>query len=112
FYAHPELLDLVAEIMGSAPSLAETLGRRPGLLDAMLDQRAGLLGAARIEEDLAAVLGQARDLQDVLDLVRRFAADHQFRIGVGMLRGLVPVEEATEELSALASCVIAGLLPR
>ena len=112
FYANPELLDLVAEIMGSAPGLAEILGRRPGLLDAMLGQPTGLIDRARLAEDLESMLAQARDLEDVLDLVRRFAGDHSFRLGVAMLRGLVPIEQATAELSDLAECVIAGLLPR
>ena len=36
FHANPELLQLVAEIMGEAPRLAEQLARRPLLLDGVL----------------------------------------------------------------------------
>src|SRR5262249_15409051 len=94
------------------PGLAETLGRRPGLLDAMLVQPPGAITSARLAEDLEAMLALAGDLQDVLDLVRRFAGDHGFRIGVAMLRGRMQTEQATAELSDIADCVIRGLLPR
>src|SRR5262249_69434 len=35
-HANPRLLDLIAEIMGGAPRLAEHLSRNPALLDAVL----------------------------------------------------------------------------
>ena len=41
--ANPSLLRLVADIMGTAPRLAAILGRRPRLLDAVLDP--GFFGA-------------------------------------------------------------------
>ena len=36
FHAYPELLQLLAEIMGEAPRLADHLNRRPSLLDSVL----------------------------------------------------------------------------
>ena len=36
FYSNPNLLNLVAEIMGTAPRLAEVLSRNPNRLDAVL----------------------------------------------------------------------------
>ncbi len=35
-YSNPALLDLIAEVMGMAPLLAEQLARRPALLDGVL----------------------------------------------------------------------------
>src|SRR5260370_12581260 len=59
FYANPKLLDIVAEIMGGVPRLAEQLARRPSLLD-------GLLGSAVFDPlpprpALAAQLGRPLD---------------------------------------------------
>ena len=39
FLANPQLLDLVATIVGSAPRLADTMARAPATLDALLDAR-------------------------------------------------------------------------
>src|SRR5581483_9808351 len=86
--------------LGNLPAGVQVLSlfyQNPELLDVVLAQPSGLIGRTRLAQDLAAVLAQARDLEDVLDLVRRFAGDHGFRIGVAMLRGLVPVEQATAE---------------
>ncbi|MSP91856.1 MAG: bifunctional [glutamine synthetase] adenylyltransferase/[glutamine synthetase]-adenylyl-L-tyrosine phosphorylase [Myxococcales bacterium] len=111
FCANPQLLDLVAEIMGSAPSLADYLGRHPSLLDGILsDTFANQLPDEReLERDLSRYLGQATDYQDVLDLVRRWTGDRKFQIGVQILRGAVSFASAARCLSAMAECVIAAL---
>ncbi|MDX2102299.1 MAG: bifunctional [glutamine synthetase] adenylyltransferase/[glutamine synthetase]-adenylyl-L-tyrosine phosphorylase [Alphaproteobacteria bacterium] len=103
FYQNPHLLELVALVMGCAPSLADQLGRRPLLLDSLLSDRGEPLG-------LEGLLDQARDYQDVLDLVRRWAGDARFQIGVRLLRaGCTPVE-AARDLTMVADAVIAALL--
>ncbi len=45
-YSNPGLLDLVAEIMGSAPLLADRLSRRPALLESVAHRRILRTGAA------------------------------------------------------------------
>ncbi|MCE2510706.1 MAG: bifunctional [glutamine synthetase] adenylyltransferase/[glutamine synthetase]-adenylyl-L-tyrosine phosphorylase [Alphaproteobacteria bacterium] len=108
FQANPPLLDLVAEIMGSTPRLADNLSRNPILLDAVLtadffdppppkDIMAG---------ELAEALRQARDFQDVLDIARRWANDWKFRIGVQVLRNLLPSDVAGGPLSDVAETVV------
>ena len=111
--AHPELLDLIAEIMGTAPELAETLGRRPSLFDAVLDQSFfdPPEDRATLQDQLNEALAEARDVEDVLDIVRRFAHDHRFRLGVQILRHLLPSRASGPALADLAEAVIAALLP-
>ena len=62
--ANPSLLRLIADIMGTAPRLARILGRRPRLLDAVLDP--GFFGAvptpAKLKELVAAALAEASGL--------------------------------------------------
>ncbi|MGD2025801.1 MAG: bifunctional [glutamine synthetase] adenylyltransferase/[glutamine synthetase]-adenylyl-L-tyrosine phosphorylase, partial [Methyloceanibacter sp.] len=55
--ANPSLLRLVADIMGTAPRLAKILGRRPRLLDAVLDP--GFFGDVPTKEQLSAVVGSS-----------------------------------------------------
>ncbi len=133
--AHPQLLGLIAEIMGSAPRLAERLTRRPALLDSVLSRgfsdlevpddsglepalaesaRRGLVrlfyrrefGAAEMEADLAGAVAGARDFQDILDAQRRWANDRLFQIGVHILRGLLSPVEAGRPLSDLADACL------
>ena len=114
FYANPKLLDIVAEIMGGVPRLAEQLARRPSLLD-------GVLGAeffdplpARpvLAAELGRLLDGARDTEDLLDLARRWAHDKRFQIGAQILRGLLDGATAGAAFADVAECEIAELLPR
>ena len=114
FHSNPQLLALLAEIMGGAPRLAEHLSGRPAILDAMVTP--GFLDAPPDGSELAAELdrqlAQARYLEEVFDASRRFAHERQFQIGVQILRGLIAPAPATAALSAIAETAIEGLLPR
>src|SRR5579883_985311 len=113
-HANPALLELVAEIMGGAPRLAEQLARHPLLLDGVLS--ADFFAAPPEPPALAAeferVLAPARDYSDVLDLARRWANDRKFQIGVHLLRRRIDGEDAGAAFAAIADTVLAGLLPR
>src|SRR5438093_7862862 len=95
-HANPGLLELIAEIMGGAPRLAEHLSRNPVLLDAVLS--AGFSGPPPARAELAAELDRqlahANDLQDALDIARRWTRDRQFQIGVHILRGITDADHA------------------
>jgi len=112
FYANPQLLDLVAEIMGTAPRLAEWLSRKPILLDAVLspDFFDPLEDADALKSALDEALSQARDFQDVLDLTRRWANDRKFQNGVQLLRGAADPDAAARHLSAIAEVSLDALL--
>ncbi len=109
--ANPPLLELLAEIMGSAPILAERLSRTPGLLDAVLTP--GFFGPLPARSELAEgcgkLLREARDFQDVLDLSRRWANDQKFQVGVNVLRHTISVDQAGLALSDTADVVIGAL---
>ena len=112
-YSNPGLLDLVAEIMGSAPLLADSLSRRPVLLESVLT--AGFFEPVpqriALNDDLAHQLEQARDFEDALDIVRRWTKDRQFQIGVRLLRGTADGEEAGAALSDIADIALGRLYP-
>jgi [glutamine synthetase] adenylyltransferase / [glutamine synthetase]-adenylyl-L-tyrosine phosphorylase len=114
FRSNPGLLELVADIMGTAPRLADELAQRPLLLDGVLAEsflgpfpdRAGL--AAEFEHALA----PAHDFTDVLDFSRRWTHDRRFQIGVNLLGNGIDGETAGACLADIADVAIAGLLPR
>ena len=113
FYENPMLVDLVAEIMGSAPRLADYLSTNVYLFDAVLSE--GFLDRlpdkAELAQELGATVAEARDFQDVLDFTRRRANENKFRAGVQVLRNAAPAHEVAPMLSGLADSLICALLP-
>ncbi|GGF31979.1 glutamate-ammonia-ligase adenylyltransferase [Aliidongia dinghuensis] len=119
FQHHPDLLQLVAEIMGESPQLAVQLARRPLLLDGVIsgaffiplptEERALHRALTR---DLSLAVARARDYEDLLDLTRRWANDRKFQIGVQLLQGRIEGWRSAKHFSAVADIVIQTLLPR
>ncbi len=114
FYANPNLLDLVADILGDAPRLADHLARHPSLMDNVLSQ--GFFDpppqGPELDVELDRSLAQAVDFPEVLDLCRRWANDHKFQIGIQTLRNHISPEHAGAALSDIAETVISRLHPR
>src|SRR5579875_294556 len=112
FHSNPDLLTLVAEIMGSAPRLAEQLAQHPLLLDAVLDSDffKPLPAQPDLARDLAEALRQARDFQDILDIARRWCNDRKFQVGVQMLRGTLNPEAAGPVFADIAQTAITALI--
>ncbi len=113
FYSNPGLLDQLAEIMGSAPRLAEHLSRYPNLFEGILtgDFYQPLPGPEALTADLGQALDQAADFQDVLDVVRRWTHDREFQVGMQLLRNLIAGDQAGAALSRVADTVLQALLP-
>ena len=112
--ANPKLLDLLADLMGAAPRLARHLASQSDLFEQLIqpDFFEPLPEPERLAAELASRLGDARDLQDTLDLAARWARGRQFQAGVQVLLGLAGAEEAAATLTAIAETVLRALLPR
>ena len=113
FHANPGLLALVAEIMAGAPRLAEQLAQRPALLDAVLTEEffAPLPERSGLAADLDQVLAGARDFEDTLDALRRWAGERRFQVGVQLLRRALDGGQAGAVLADIAETALAALLP-
>ncbi|MEQ1578567.1 MAG: bifunctional [glutamine synthetase] adenylyltransferase/[glutamine synthetase]-adenylyl-L-tyrosine phosphorylase [Hyphomicrobium sp.] len=109
--ANPNLLRLVADIMGTAPRLARILSRRRRLLDAVLDPRTfgSLVERADLEAVIAAETPPGADMQDVLDRARAVGQEQAFLIGVRVLTGTIHAGQAGSAYALLAECLIARL---
>lgn len=108
---NPNLLRLLADIMGTAPRLATTLSRRGRTLEAVLDP--GFFGALPSSEELERIvfegLSAAPDYQDCLDRARVIGREQSFLIGVRVLSGTITAEQAGVAYAALASRLISAL---
>ncbi|MEL6551383.1 MAG: glutamine-synthetase adenylyltransferase [Pseudomonadota bacterium] len=113
FEANPQLVDLLTDIVTTAPRLAEYLGRNAGVFDAVIG---GTFfepwpGAAGLVAALNHRLAREGDYEARLDAARAWSKEMRFRIGVHHLRGLVDAEEAGRQYADLAEAVLAGLWP-
>jgi [glutamine synthetase] adenylyltransferase / [glutamine synthetase]-adenylyl-L-tyrosine phosphorylase len=112
--ANPSLTRLVADIMGTAPRLAVILGRRPRLLDAVLDP--GFFGAvptpAKLKELVVKALAQSSDYQDALDRARIVGREQAFLIGVRVISGTISASQAGAAYAMLAETLIDTLAAR
>ena len=113
-YANPNLLNLIAGICGTAPRLASYLSQNAAVFDAVLTTNfyARLPGEGELETALAEKMKSARDYQDVLDLVRVWAREHRFRVGVRILSESANAREAGPAYSAIATALIQQIFPR
>ena len=67
--------------------------------------------AALLAAELRSRLADARDLQDRLDICRRWAHGRQFQAGLQVLLGIADAGAAAAVLAAIAEVVIGSLLP-
>jgi glutamate-ammonia-ligase adenylyltransferase len=97
--------------MGTAPSLAAVLGRRPRMMDAVLDP--GFFGDLPNEEELKNLIEEefinCQDYQDTLDRARSVGQEQAFLIGVRLLSGVINAEQAARGYSQLAETIIQEL---
>jgi Glutamine synthetase adenylyltransferase len=114
FHANPSLLELVAEILGNAPALADYMARHSTVLDSVLSASFFEPPPAKAEllRDLDRALDEANDFQEILDVSRRWTNDRKFQIGVQILRNMLSPHEAARAFTELAESVLAVLAPK
>lgn len=95
--ARPALARMVADVLVHAPTLSEALGRRPGLLDGLID--ASAFDPAPDVAAIAAELSEREegdDYQMLLDRVRQRVGERRFALGVQL------IEQASDPLDVAA----------
>jgi glutamate-ammonia-ligase adenylyltransferase len=108
---HPDLVELMAVIFGTAPRLAETVAQAPSLLDGLLDPAffGAPPGEAQLTERLTALLADSPNHEELLDRARRFGREQMVLIGVRILSGVLSASQAGEAFARLADVLIRAL---
>ncbi len=108
---HPDLVQLLAAILGTAPRLGTIVAHSPSVLDGLLDP--AFFGAppdeAVLTARLDAVLAQAQSEEEFLDLARRFGREQQVLIGVRLISGTINASRAGEAYARLAVVLIRAI---
>ncbi|MBD1545249.1 bifunctional [glutamine synthetase] adenylyltransferase/[glutamine synthetase]-adenylyl-L-tyrosine phosphorylase [Roseibium aggregatum] len=112
--SNPQLLTLLATVMGSAPRLAETVSRRIHVLDTVLDPAffGAMPSVDEFREGLDRTLALARYYEEALDRARIFAQEQQFLIGLRLISDTLGADKVGFALARLAEVVVDRVLAR
>ncbi|MBI5752642.1 MAG: bifunctional [glutamate--ammonia ligase]-adenylyl-L-tyrosine phosphorylase/[glutamate--ammonia-ligase] adenylyltransferase [Hydrogenophilales bacterium] len=109
---YPDTLTHVARVCGASPWAADYLTRHPLLLDELLDARTLMEKrdwpqlARRLREELGDFPGTERQM----DTLRNFKHAQTFHLLAQDLEGVLPIEKLSDELTALAQCILEEVL--
>ncbi|NIY77135.1 bifunctional [glutamine synthetase] adenylyltransferase/[glutamine synthetase]-adenylyl-L-tyrosine phosphorylase [Thalassospira sp. HF15] len=114
FTANPQLLELLAQIAGTAPRMAKYIGRNAAVLDYVLMSgfHEELPDADAMITELDARLSREDMVEDWLDAARRWANDQKFQIDVQTIQNRHTPHEAGRALADVADVAIRALFPR
>jgi glutamate-ammonia-ligase adenylyltransferase len=106
------LITLLAMVMGNSPYLADTVARRPHVVDALLEPQffGALPGRAELTRRLDAFFGEATSYEDVLDRARIFSQEQKFLIGVRVITGTAAARQLGQSFSRLADLLLGRVL--
>ena len=107
FQTNPHVMDLVAEVLGNSPFLAEHMTHHPAVLEGML------AGAQPSIARCAKTWGRTpsdANLPGHARRRRRWANDARFNVGVGLLQGRLTPWDAGANLSEIADATVEALL--
>ena len=113
FEANPHLLDLVIDIVDTAPELGQYLTRNAGVFDAVIGGQffGDWPGEETLTAELSRALAEEDDYEKRLDRARVWAKEWNFRIGVHLLRGLEDASTAGSHYAHVAAAVVQALWP-
>ena len=110
--ANPRMLGLIAQILGSAPRLAEKISAQPRILEAVTapDFFSALPLKDVLAREIEALIPPTASLEEAMDLARIFAREKNFRVGTRILSETISAEEAGNGFTVVADVVLARLL--
>lgn len=106
--ARPGLTQLLGTILSHAPALADQLGRRPELLDGLIDASAfePTPSVVYLVEDFSRVERRYEDYQMLLDRVRRRVNERRFALGAQLVLARSDPLDVAEGYSRVAEAAI------
>ena len=102
------VLTLFADVLGSAPRLANVVANRPHLLDAVIDPAFGTQfgDVTTLETRLSDAVGEPELLEDMLDRLREAGQHEIFLVGARMLSGSLSPALAGQAYADVAEAII------
>jgi glutamate-ammonia-ligase adenylyltransferase len=105
---NPDLVALIALVLGAAPRLGDMLARQPQIMDGLIDPRffGAMPDRKELSQRLAATLKAADSYEDFLDRLRLFGQESLFLIGTRILSGTVSAQQASTAFADVAEGIV------
>ncbi len=112
FNEKPELIDLVAEIMGNSPWLAANFSRSAALVNRILiaDYHTPFRTREKLVNNMAKHLGNGSTADEKLTIIRKWKHNKEFQIGIRLLKHVITHDEAAENLTNVAEIVLSSIM--
>jgi glutamate-ammonia-ligase adenylyltransferase len=112
--SHDRLRLLFADLLGTAPRLANAVAQSPHVLDGVIDPAfvTPLADDEGLEEQVRQLLAGASDLEDFLDRSRDAARQMRFLAGARLLSGILSPKQAGEAYAAIARAIVRASLDK
>lgn len=106
--SHDRLRLRFADLLGTAPRLANTVAQSPHVLDVLIDPAFNLplVDEKMIEEQVRQIIGNPGNYEDFLDRARDAARQMRFITGARLLSDIISPAQAGEAYAAIASAII------
>lgn len=109
---NPNLLRLLANLLGSSPRLAAIITSRPSVFDAFIAPSFDpfSMQAEALEDDLNFLLNNAKDYEAKLDVLRIFNEEQKFLISLKLMNQTISTQKAGAYFSLLAEIILSFCL--
>ncbi|MDN3624272.1 bifunctional [glutamine synthetase] adenylyltransferase/[glutamine synthetase]-adenylyl-L-tyrosine phosphorylase [Methylobacterium isbiliense] len=110
--SHDRLRLLFADLLGTAPRLADTVAFSPHVLDAVIDPAFGepVTDEAALRAQVQHLIGRTAAYEDFLDRTRDAARQLRFVTGARLLSGILPPAGAGRAYAGIAQAAVAETL--
>jgi glutamate-ammonia-ligase adenylyltransferase len=106
--SHDRLRLRFADLLGTAPRLADTVAQSPHVLDALIDPAFGIPfnDDAAIGQQIRQIIGTPSDHEDFLDRTRDAARQMRFITGARLLSDILSPAQAGEAYASIADSIV------
>jgi glutamate-ammonia-ligase adenylyltransferase len=112
-YLNNNLLDLLAEVFGGYPEIADNLSKNPSLIEYVLASEfyKKLPDIAELEKSLnKEIAASKKDFNTNIETIKNWVNDRKFRIGIQLVKNEISVELVFKALSNIAETALKAVL--
>jgi len=107
-YLNPDVLKLMAEIMGGYPEIAVNLSKNPQLIEYVLEREfhKTLPEKESLISNLEKLIPEKTPLDGAVEIIKAWASEQKFKVGIQLVRNNISTDELFVALSDITETVL------